>query len=383
MSNNTYNKELKENSLKLYSLKKSVKTIATVNFMNKVKLLCKSVRDVEWSGVLFYSTKNSIVNPDTLVITLEDILLMDIGTKSLTEYNFDDDETLAMDIVELLQKSEKHRKMKRGLIHSHNTMGVFFSQTDNDELVNGAITHNYYLSVIVNSFGDITGKISFVGETEVKKEITNRNEQGKIIKNKVGYFEKCVYTYDCLILDEHTLLKEDKKEFLDRITYIQKKVSEKKALELKKAAFNFQSQPVEFYKQNKKNEKLDAFKFFPTSFDQLEESKNVTQIVEQIEFASYCLNDGNVILDEHGKVDIDSIIEDIVITNVDSKNFILNYVNRYEKYVTTFYKSIPDVEIMTKTLKNNISVYDDYEHYDLIKQLNATLTLFINKLNEP
>ena len=311
--------ESTQKQLKLIPLKNKVKTIATVSFMNKVKVLCSKIRDVEWSGVLFYSVKGSISNPEKLTITLEDILLMDKGTKTLTEYNFDNDESLAMDLVDLLQKSDTHRlTYKRGLIHSHNTMPVFFSGTDNEELINGAITHNYYLSVIVNSFGDITGKISFKSKTESKIKIISSDEKGKSIVKYRTAKEEVIHSYDCEIEDMTTVINNDF-GFLERIDFIIEKRKLKEEEERKK---NVITQPSFLKNENKnqfKNENYfgktrNDYVFPNSNFNPKSSTTSIADAIlgiedddllsdddvivninsEQINFAGYCLNDKNL-----------------------------------------------------------------------------------------
>lgn len=53
-----------------------------------------------------------------------------------------------------MEGNEHLEECRIGHIHSHNTMGVFFSGTDWGELEDNAPNHNYYLSLIVNNFMD-------------------------------------------------------------------------------------------------------------------------------------------------------------------------------------------------------------------------------------
>lgn len=58
-----------------------------------------------------------------------------------------------------------------GDIHSHNMMKVFFSGTDNADLVKNTEHYSFFLSVVVNNAGDIIAKIC----QNVKTQITANN----------------------------------------------------------------------------------------------------------------------------------------------------------------------------------------------------------------
>jgi len=93
-----------------------------------------------------------------------------------------------------------------GHIHSHNTMGVFFSGTDMSELNDNSASHNFYLSLIVNNFMDFTAKVAFRGEIDCEiKDIPyyamNENGDKYVIETKKLQFKKTkMYTYDCDII---------------------------------------------------------------------------------------------------------------------------------------------------------------------------------------
>ena len=83
----------------------------------KIRLLCKNIWDVEWSGVLFYKVEGSFED-NSLAIRCVDIYQMDIGTGTYTEFNMSADiATYMIDNPELMDGSTY-----QGLIHSHNNM---------------------------------------------------------------------------------------------------------------------------------------------------------------------------------------------------------------------------------------------------------------------
>lgn len=85
--------------------------------LNQVQYLCQQIAKVEWSGVLFYSVTGSIKKPEDMVLTIEDILPMNKGNQTYTEYNLDER------VIDYMMDNETMEKgWKMGHIHSHNTM---------------------------------------------------------------------------------------------------------------------------------------------------------------------------------------------------------------------------------------------------------------------
>lgn len=195
--------------------------IISEEILNKIKYLCKNIPKVEWSGVLFYSVKGSIKEPKKMEIMLEDILPLDMGTSTYTSYELDDRFT------DYLLVNPKAMEWNVGHIHSHNVMNVFFSTTDLAELNDNAISHNYYLSLIVNNYMDFVAKVAFVGGTEkVVKQIPylaldENGEQYTIQKVDLNYKKEKLFVYDCTILSTvEKIVVED--EFADKVAEIMK-----------------------------------------------------------------------------------------------------------------------------------------------------------------
>jgi hypothetical protein len=174
-----------------------VELIMPERILNQIKYLCRDIAKVEWSGVLFYSMVGSIAKPEELVLTIEDILPMNKGTATYTEYTFDDS------VVEYMMDNETMEKgWKMGHIHSHNTMSVFFSGTDWSELEDNAPNHNFYLSLIVNNFMDFCAKVCFIAESEDNRELAfySKNENGeRYLHSSKAYdvVETQLVSYDC------------------------------------------------------------------------------------------------------------------------------------------------------------------------------------------
>lgn len=146
---------------------------------------------------MFYSVTGSIKDPANFKIEIEDILPLDMGTSVFTSYDLDER------FIDYLMEDPKRMKFKVGHIHSHNIMSVFFSGTDMEELNDSAPAYNYYLSLIVNNYMDMTAKVAFVANataTIQKVDYVSLDENGKpfSMSQKDFTFEKeILYMYDC------------------------------------------------------------------------------------------------------------------------------------------------------------------------------------------
>ena len=136
------------------------KVLVPEAFYRKAKYLCGRYHKVEWSGILLYSIEGSMSDPDNLGMTLQDIILMDVGTSGYTSYNFNEKQGDSIDdrYIDYVIEHPHAMEWKIGHIHSHNYMNVFFSKTDMEELHENAAAYNVYLSVITNNVCDYTAK---------------------------------------------------------------------------------------------------------------------------------------------------------------------------------------------------------------------------------
>ncbi len=188
------------NNLETVTLETKIKVTLTEKIKNQIQYLCKNISREEWSGILFYSLQGSIKDAKNATITLEEILPMDKGSQAYTEYELDNR------FIDHLMKHPNLMGMKIGHIHSHNIMNAFFSGTDMSELKDNSAGHNFYLSVIVNNFGEIVGKIamrakiktSIVGDYKAIDE--NGNEFNISPIDTTIDMEK-LFIYDCDIRD--------------------------------------------------------------------------------------------------------------------------------------------------------------------------------------
>lgn len=200
-----------------------------------IRHLCNKVHDVEWSGILFY-TYEGTWEDNNLNIICEDILPMDIGTSTYTDF------TMSPEVIAYMTE---HNLLdcECGLIHSHNNMKAFFSSTDINTLRDEGNDRNHFVSLIVNNEGEyvaaITRKIK-VHEDIVEKSVYNtfNNEERQIESDKECEREYCRVQYTMLeVVKEGWHAFDELDERLDSI----KKAKEE--AKFKAAASNFSSVP--------------------------------------------------------------------------------------------------------------------------------------------
>lgn len=184
-------------------MKGEVKVKMPQNFYDKVEYLCKKINTVEWSGILLYSFEGTLEQPENLVITLQDIILMDKGSGAYTEYQYN--QNGRDPYIDYREKYPERKEWRIGHIHSHNNMGVFFSGTDNDELKENSSAHVFYLSLIVNNNMDACAKIAYqayLPEEELKRDLVAKNEKDQLFTVKtltINLKKRILCVYDCEI----------------------------------------------------------------------------------------------------------------------------------------------------------------------------------------
>lgn len=144
-----------EKKLELIHQQSIYKMVIPQEVEKKIRLLCREIHSVEWSGVLFYKVSGSFEDK-SLTITCVDLFQMDEGTGGYTEYDMSPDVSGYMvDHPELLDAG-----IYQGLIHSHNNMATFFSGTDTATLQSEGSDMNHFVSLIVNNAGKYTAGVT-------------------------------------------------------------------------------------------------------------------------------------------------------------------------------------------------------------------------------
>lgn len=197
------------------------------DIIDKIDHLHREVtKGTEWSAILIYDTKEGDINdPKNWVLEVKDIIPMDVGNATYTEYNITGEDTYAFSRwSDALMEGKK-----MGHLHTHHNMKCFFSGTDTSELHDNAPNHNYYLSLIVN-YDDPKAwmaKIAICGEVVRKGKVnTTRSwsaEEGNIDKEvEIDETLQLLYTIDLDLEIEprETTVSQD---FADRVKELDKK----------------------------------------------------------------------------------------------------------------------------------------------------------------
>lgn len=216
-----------ETKLTIPLIKKSssYKIVIPANVETQIRFLCARVWDTEWSGVLFYTPSGNFED-GSLEIHCVDILPMDVGTTTYTEFD------MSPDVISYMAANQELLDCKMGLIHSHNNMSTFFSGTDLATLREEGADRNHFVSLIVNNAGKytaaITRKIKYHSVRELSYDgfngVVNLNDKQEVDGQEIEYFD-----LEIVFEEEHD---SKLKEIADRISEIkeEKRKSSKPAV---------------------------------------------------------------------------------------------------------------------------------------------------------
>lgn len=181
--------------------------------------------------MLFYRLEGSIKDISTMTITPIEIMLRDIGTATTTGFVYD------RECVNYMMKNEhlEEDDILHGMIHSHHSMGVFFSPTDVDELQDNAEAHNFYLSLVINNYMEMVAKVVFVGASTHPKVYTCTDEQGEAYEFEIENSEKALMIYDCKIEQPQEEIVVDS-QFKQTLQDVRMKINKRNEEEAKKKA---------------------------------------------------------------------------------------------------------------------------------------------------
>lgn len=173
-------KKIFAGNLKLTKNSQQFKLTVTEGLEHKIRLMCSEYPDNEWSGILFYTYTGSIKR-NNLAIKAVDFHLMDIGSSTYTEFDYDD--SIAgyyADNIDIIGDC------KMGLIHSHDRMETFFSSTDQNTLKAEGFDANNFVSLIVNDAGTYTAAVTRKVEHTTKTDTTVITEES----DRYDFFDK-------------------------------------------------------------------------------------------------------------------------------------------------------------------------------------------------
>ena len=104
--------------------------------------------DIEWSGPAWFTFEKSKETGFPMVWKLNHFLPLDLGSHSETEWSSKHFMAISR---KLYEKHPELKDMYQGNIHSHHTMGAFFSGTDKELLKDGANEVGYPSLVVASS----------------------------------------------------------------------------------------------------------------------------------------------------------------------------------------------------------------------------------------
>ena len=352
--------------------------------------LCGKISEVEWSGVLFYSVKGSIKQFDEVEFILEDIYPMNKGTKAYTEYELDDD------LIDYRMSNPKSLTWKVGMIHSHNSMKSYFSGTDMSELNDNSEFHNYYLSLIVNNFGEMVAKIAFRGEA---KGFECKDEKGENWNLHLKKSRQMMFTFDLDIqLENKIQVVED--EFSKRVAQIiensekaKKIIAEqwKKQQEVQKQQYfkpqTFPTHPNYNQKYPKKTQGkewefdnsnfMDDFDVPPLPVKDFSKMAHEERLKD---FAAFVLRLG---YDAKPGDDIESALTDLFVSEVNIFDFVAKILNQYPALFEKYWDGFGSIstEFFTDVTEEIISEYEEfYDVFEIVEHLAGGLHILLNRL---
>ena len=107
---NTGNTKSFKPTLEHIDLTKKIPLKISDNVLNQSRFLCRNISEVEWSGILFFSTTGEF-GKDDFEITTEYIFPMNKGTKTYTEFE------TTPDYIDFIMNNPQALQWQRGLVH--------------------------------------------------------------------------------------------------------------------------------------------------------------------------------------------------------------------------------------------------------------------------
>ena len=185
----------------------------------KIRILCREIHNVEWSGVLFYRINGSFED-GSLEVDCVDIFQMDEGSSGYTEFD------MSADVMNYMVEHPEliSEDVYQGLIHSHASMSTFFSGTDTNTLLAEGSDVNHFVSLIVNNAGTytagITRRISVVQKVSEEYTYPSWKDENKSGTREFTASKTYVQWFNLNVNVDKT--PEDESEILERIKEVRK-----------------------------------------------------------------------------------------------------------------------------------------------------------------
>lgn len=142
--------------------------------LNQIIKLTKKYPELEWSGYCLHEKEGELFQE---TIKVHGIFLMDVGTKGATDFNGNADfAEMVLDYPEL----SKYR-IFQVKIHSHNSIPVFHSGTDQQYLENDSRNQDLHISLVVNNNMQFFAKACRWVKSEKISKTVQVNKDGKYV----------------------------------------------------------------------------------------------------------------------------------------------------------------------------------------------------------
>ena len=388
--------------------------------LTKIQYLCRAISRVEWSGILLYTIKGSIKKPKNMKLILKDIIPMNKGSQAYTEYQFNEpardstgfDDRMIDYFIENPHALEEDWKI--GMIHSHNTMEVFFSGTDIEELEDNAPSHNFYLSLIVNNFMDFKAKVATMGYVEENletnfKSLDENGESYKMDEVTLKVKKSRLFIYDCEIQSPIVETLKVDKLFYDSVESIIEKELKKKIVPQTFTGAKVMSNPS--FIQKSFSHPLDSSKKIPQKgFSPMEKiagkvktsavdySKNLVKDPRFIQDAtSYDLHNENVLEFTAAllqgelnamtlNVSIEVALETVALftTHEEGRGLVGDIIMKYPTMFEQHFKDeSSDDDFFVETTEEIIDILEEFEmEYEFLTEVIMALKQLLHKFED-
>ena len=359
----------------------------TEDFLNKVKYFCKQIKEVEWSGMVFYNIAGSIHESEAMIITPIDIYLKDIGKHSTTGYEYDEDCLTFIEENDLLDA-------KHGLIHSHHTMKVFFSSTDDDELHDNVANHNLYFSLIVNNYMEMDARLVYLGQPTIFK---CPDETGMEYDLEVSCVPKVMMLHKCNIIKPKeeinpTAVMVKNLQVVSKMAQERTRKELAEALKRKEAAEAGKKNHQDTYNKYHETQNAPVYKGGYNSFDGYDSPRSRTLNLASIreveeeesdergkydDFFEFCFNGGS-----HSQQDMMSLIEDIDVSKT-GDIVVEMIISNYALYYQSFFEGEPEAEEFKQVLEDFLEVCHIHsDEFEWLILLGTGLSIILTKFEQ-
>ena len=375
MKNNT---KINTTKLKEKKLQGNAEIVLTDNIIDQIEFLHDKVGSVEWSGVLVYKIlEGSIEDHKNLVVEVQEILPMDVGTSSYTEYTIDPKDSYTFD--NLFDRVMVDPELKIGHIHTHHNMNCFFSPTDMAELHDNAPAHNYYLSLIVNfkDFKNWCAKIAIVGEESHTGSIVRKfkGTDGNIVEAPVNIerTDKVLYTIEMDITYDVPEDLSAYNEFEQRVIDLQSENSNRSfVMDLP----YLEGTPN---KQNFKPEQANLFSNFKATPKEIKkvnlERQNIKNFAKEI-LSSKVVTFLNLVSNKNTLDDVLSIANLTFNNDSDKGDYLDEIENNFEELFVSHFKVDYNFELAETVAKKVIDILNERkEQFSIVKDIVDELAM--------